>query len=123
MRDSWAAFSSSAAEGVEAVGWAFDSPAADGARCGEEEPPCDPPPTALDAPGLAEGANEVGAVFAACAAAWTASGATGAPPTCASMGEPPGFDAVASLQGSKFTGRSIIPISFVFLSFHIKESL
>ena len=97
MRDSAAAFSSTAAEGVEAVGWASGSPAADDdGRCGEE-PACDPP-AVLAAPGLEEGAKEVGAVFTASAAALTASGATGAPPTCASMGEPPGFEAAASLR-------------------------
>jgi hypothetical protein len=94
-RDSDAAFSSSAADGVDAVGWLLACPAAGmpprgGAACcalvadPEEE-------------GLLLGANEVGADFAASAAALTASGATGAPPTCASIGEPPGRDAAATL--------------------------
>ena len=44
------------------------------------------------------GAKEVGADLAASAAALTASDATGAPPTCASIGEPPGRVAAAALR-------------------------
>ncbi len=77
MRDSAAAFASSAAEGVEAVGCAFDSAAGAG-------PPPDgvcPPPVLEGFAGAALGANEVGPDFPASAAAFTASADTGAPPT------------------------------------------
>ena len=77
------------------MGCPFGCPAVAGLRCGDEA--C-PPFVSLAPPGDGEGANDVGAVFAACAAAWTASGATGAPPTCASIGEPPGRAAAANLR-------------------------
>jgi hypothetical protein len=94
IRDAAAACSNSAAEGVEAVGCAFDSAAAAGPRGGVWA-------AAPDGFGAPPGAKEVGADFAASAAAFTASGATGAPPTWASIGEPPGRAAAAALQGRR----------------------
>ena len=95
-RDSAAAFASCSADGVAAVGWLLACPAAEPPRCGVEV--LRAPLAGPEGTGLADGAKDVGAVLAASAAALTASGATGAPPTCASMGEPAGRAAAAALQ-------------------------